>query len=138
MAEPLLNGPNLARPGRRRPEIYGTTTLAGIEKMAVKAVPGRTVRAVRDACEGPLVRAAGDRAGAIVDPGAPMVAGRSLRDALESFPAPWIEVHLSNVGAREDFRHHSALSPPASGVIAGLGAAGYQVAAPAPPAKIEG
>ncbi|MEU5929847.1 MULTISPECIES: type II 3-dehydroquinate dehydratase [Streptomyces] len=138
MAEPLLNGPNLARPGRRRPEIYGTTTLAGIEEMAVKAVPGHTVRAVRDACEGALVRAAGDRAGAIVDPGAPMMAGRSLRDALESFPAPWIEVHLSNVGAREDFRHHSALSPPASGVIAGLGAAGYRVAAPAPPAKIEG
>ncbi|GAA0515772.1 MULTISPECIES: type II 3-dehydroquinate dehydratase [Streptomyces] len=138
MAEPLLNGPNLARPGRRRPEIYGTTTLAGIEEMAVKAVPGHTVRAVRDACEGPLVRAAGDRAGAIVDPGAPMMAGRSLRDALESFPAPWIEVHLSNVGAREDFRHHSALSPPASGVIAGLGAAEYRVAAPAPLAKIEG
>ncbi|ASQ98217.1 MULTISPECIES: type II 3-dehydroquinate dehydratase [Streptomyces] len=137
----LLNGPNLAQLGRRRPEIYGTTTLAGIEEMVRKAVPGHTVRAVQDECEGALVRAvhaAGDCAGAIVNPGALMMAGWSLRDALESFPAPWIEVHLSNVWAREEFRHHSVLSPLAAGVIAGLGADGYRVAALALLAKIEG
>ncbi|MEV6127440.1 type II 3-dehydroquinate dehydratase [Streptomyces violaceusniger] len=137
----LLNGPNLAQLGRRRPEIYGTTTLAGIEEMVRKAAPGHPVRAVQDECEGALVRAvhaAGDCAGAIVNPGALMMAGWSLRDALESFPAPWIEVHLSNVWAREEFRHHSVLSPLASGVIAGLGADGYRVAALALLAKIEG
>ncbi|MEU8588297.1 type II 3-dehydroquinate dehydratase [Streptomyces sp. NPDC048664] len=137
----LLNGPNLAQLGRRRPEIYGTTTLAEIEEMVREAVPGHTVRAVQDECEGALVRAvhaAADCAGAIVNPGALMMAGWSLRDALESFPAPWIEVHLSNVWAREEFRHRSVLSPLASGVVAGLGADGYRLAALALRARIDG
>lgn len=137
----LLNGPNLAQLGRRRPEIYGQKTLAEIEEIVRKAVPAHTVRAVQDECEGVLVRAvhaAADCVGAIVNPGALMMAGWSLRDALEAFPAPWIEVHLSNVWAREAFRHQSVLSPIASGVVAGLGSDGYRVAALALLAKIEG
>lgn len=137
----LLNGPNLAQLGRRRPEIYGTATLAEIEEMVRKTAAGYTVRAVQHECEGALVRAVHDAAGcvgAIVNPGALMMAGWSLHDALETFPAPWIEVHLSNVWAREAFRHQSVLSPIASGVIAGLGMDGYRVAALALLARIEG
>jgi 5-deoxy-5-amino-3-dehydroquinate dehydratase len=65
-----------------------------------------------------------------------MVAGWSLRDAMADYPRPWIEVHLSNVWARESFRHESVLSPLASGVIVGLGAFGYRLAAQALLAKV--
>jgi 5-deoxy-5-amino-3-dehydroquinate dehydratase len=69
--------------------------------------------------------------GAIINPGALMIAGWSLRDALANYPQPWIEVHLSNVWARERFRHESVLAPLASGVIVGLGSLGYRLAAKA-------
>ena len=58
-----------------------------------------------------------------------MIAGWSLRDALASYPRPWIEVHLSNVWAREQFRHESVIAPLASGVVVGMGALGYRLAA---------
>ncbi|MFE9456847.1 type II 3-dehydroquinate dehydratase [Streptomyces californicus] len=130
----LLNGPNLGQLGTRRPEMYGTTTLAEIERDVRKtlAEAGHTVRCLQDESEATLVRAvhgAADCAGAIVNPGALMIAGWSLRDALESFPGPWMEVHLSNVFAREPFRHNSVISPLASGVLCGLGAYGYRLAA---------
>ncbi|WP_437104164.1 type II 3-dehydroquinate dehydratase [Streptomyces californicus] len=130
----LLNGPNLGQLGTRRPEMYGTTTLAEIERDVRKtaAESGHTVRCLQDESEATLVRAvhaAADCVGAIVNPGALMIAGWSLRDALESFPGPWMEVHLSNVFAREPFRHNSVISPLASGVLCGLGAYGYQLAA---------
>lgn len=130
----LLNGPNLASLGTRKPEIYGRTTLAEIEAAtrSVVEAAGFRLRCVQDESEGELVRAvhrAADCRGAIVNPGALMIAGWSLRDALEAFPAPWIEVHISNVFAREPFRHHSVLSPLALGVICGLAADGYELAA---------
>ncbi|MEV1156012.1 type II 3-dehydroquinate dehydratase [Micromonospora chokoriensis] len=130
----LLNGPNLSELGRRKPEIYGHATLAEIEANVAEVVQaaGFRLRRVQDESEGTLVRAvheARDCRGAIVNPGALMMAGWSLRDALESFPGPWIEVHLSNVFARETFRHHSVLSALAAGVICGLGADGYEFAA---------
>lgn len=129
----LLNGPNLGILGRRQPEIYGTTTLEQIEKWvaADAAEYGWTVRAVQSEAEADLVRAlhGGDGdVGAVVNPGALMIAGWSLRDALAAYPHPWIEVHLSNVWAREPFRHVSVVSPLAAGVIAGLGANGYRLA----------
>ncbi|WP_405554641.1 3-dehydroquinate dehydratase [Streptomyces canus] len=132
----LLNGPNLAQLGTRKPDVYGTTTLAEIESAVaqVAAAAGFRLRCVQDECEGALVRAvhaAADCRGAIVNPGALMMAGWSLRDALESFPGPWTEVHISNVFARETFRHHSVLSSIADGVVCGLGADGYQLAAQA-------
>jgi 5-deoxy-5-amino-3-dehydroquinate dehydratase len=130
----LLNGPNLGILGRRKPEVYGTETLADIERSVAAEVAERGwgVVAVQRDGEGELVGAiqdAYDTVGAIVNPGALMVAGWSLRDALESYPRPWIEVHLSNVWAREAFRHQSVVSPLASGVVAGLGALGYRLAA---------
>ncbi len=132
----LLNGPNLAQLGTRKPEIYGTTTLVEIEKMVAELLAGHGFRltCVQSEDEGTLIRAvhrAADHAAAIVNPGALMMAGWSLRDALESFPGPWIEVHLSNIWAREQFRHTSVLSPLATGVVCGLGADGYLLAAEA-------
>jgi 5-deoxy-5-amino-3-dehydroquinate dehydratase len=132
----LLNGPNLGILGRREPEIYGTDTLADIEKAVAAEVAGRgwEVLSVQDDSEGTLVRAVNDNpdtVGAIVNPGALMMAGWSLRDALASYPQPWIEVHISNVWAREQFRHESVISALASGVIVGVGSFGYRLAAQA-------
>jgi 5-deoxy-5-amino-3-dehydroquinate dehydratase len=130
----LLNGPNLGILGKREVEIYGTATLADIERdVAEEVAPhGWSVRAVQRDCEGALIeaiQAAHDTVGAIVNPGALMIAGWSLRDALAAYPRPFIEVHLTNVWARERFRHESVIAPLARGVIAGLGAAGYRLAA---------
>lgn len=132
----LLNGPNLGILGRREPEIYGTDTLADIECAVSAEVQdkGWKITSVQDDCEGALVRAVNDNPdtlGAIVNPGALMMAGWSLRDALAAYPRPWIEVHISNIWAREQFRHQSVLAPLASGVIVGLGAYGYRLAAQA-------
>jgi 5-deoxy-5-amino-3-dehydroquinate dehydratase len=130
----LLNGPNLGILGRREVHIYGTRTLADIEAdvLAEVAPLGWTVRAVQRDGEGELIGAvqdAYDTVGAILNPGALMIAGWGLRDAMADYPRPWIEVHLSNVWARERFRHESVLAPLANGVIAGLGALGYRLAA---------
>ncbi|KAA5835103.1 type II 3-dehydroquinate dehydratase [Saccharopolyspora hirsuta] len=130
----LLNGPNLGILGKREPEVYGTETLADIEAAVSEEVAPRgwRVRSVQHDCEGALVSTiheSYETAGAIVNPGALMIAGWSLRDALANYPNPWIEVHLSNVWARESFRHESVIAPLATGLIAGLGAAGYRLAA---------
>ncbi|MEU6076745.1 type II 3-dehydroquinate dehydratase [Micromonospora sp. NPDC047074] len=130
----LLNGPNLGILGQREPEIYGTDTLADIERAVGEEVAARGWRVVAEQhdCEGALIRAIQgryDTVGAIVNPGALMIAGWSLRDALANYPRPFIEVHLSNVWARESFRHDSVIAPLASGVIVGLGSLGYRLAA---------
>ncbi|MER5336856.1 type II 3-dehydroquinate dehydratase [Micromonospora sp. NPDC049460] len=130
----LLNGPNLGILGRREPEIYGTDTLDDIERAVGEEVAARGWRVVAEQhdCEGALIRAIQNRydtVGAIVNPGALMIAGWSLRDALANYPRPFIEVHLSNVWARESFRHDSVIAPLASGVIVGLGSLGYRLAA---------
>jgi 5-deoxy-5-amino-3-dehydroquinate dehydratase len=132
----LINGPNLGILGRREPDVYGTDTLADIENAVADEVAdwGWKVRAYQHDCEGELVRLiqdSYDSAAAIINPGALMIAGWSLRDALANYPRPWIEVHLSNIWAREHFRHESVLAPLADGVIAGLGAQGYRLAATA-------
>ncbi|WP_163548168.1 type II 3-dehydroquinate dehydratase [Candidatus Frankia nodulisporulans] len=130
----LLNGPNLGILGRRQPEVYGTATLDDIESAvgARVAERGWKVLSIQRESEGELIHAIQenyDSVGAIVNPGALMMYGWSLRDALANYPAPWIEVHLSNVWARESFRHESILSALASGVVVGLGALGYELAA---------
>jgi 5-deoxy-5-amino-3-dehydroquinate dehydratase len=133
----LLNGPNLGALGYREPEIYGTDTLADIEKAVAEevAVRGWEVVSIQRDGEGELVGAVhehrDDTVGAIVNPGALMIAGWSLRDALASYSPPWIEVHLSNVWAREQFRHESVIAPLASGVVVGMGPYGYRLAAQA-------
>jgi 5-deoxy-5-amino-3-dehydroquinate dehydratase len=130
----LLNGPNLGILGRRQVDIYGTDTLADIERAVAKEVAeaGWNVVSIQHNGEGELVSAIEARyetVGAIVNPGALMIAGWSLRDALANYPRPWVEVHLSNIWARESFRHESVLAPLASGVIAGFGSPGYRLAA---------
>jgi 5-deoxy-5-amino-3-dehydroquinate dehydratase len=130
----LLNGPNLGILGRREPEIYGTHALDDIERAVGEEIAARGWRVVAEQhdCEGALIRAIQNRydtVGAIVNPGALMIAGWSLRDALANYPRPFIEVHLSNVWARESFRHDSVIAPLASGVIVGLGSLGYRLAA---------
>jgi 5-deoxy-5-amino-3-dehydroquinate dehydratase len=130
----LLNGPNLGILGRREPEIYGTATLADIADAVADEVADRgwKVVSVQRESEGELIHAIQDNydtVGAIVNPGALMIAGWSLRDALAAYPRPFVEVHLSNVWARESFRHESVIAPLASGVIVGLGAFGYRLAA---------
>jgi 5-deoxy-5-amino-3-dehydroquinate dehydratase len=130
----LVNGPNLGILGRRQVEIYGTDTLADIESQvtAEVAVRGWGVISVQHDGEGELIGALQqhyDTVGAVVNPGALMIAGWSLRDALANYPRPWIEVHLSNVWAREQFRHESVTAALARGVIAGLGALSYRLAA---------
>ncbi|MFD5268553.1 type II 3-dehydroquinate dehydratase [Streptomyces sp. NPDC058335] len=137
----LVNGPNLGILGRREPEVYGTDTLTDIKEAVAKEVAGRgwEVVSVQHNGEGELVDAIEahyDTVGAIVNPGALMMAGWSLRDALASYPRPWIEVHLSNVWARESFRHESVLAPLATGLVVGLGALGYRLAAQALLAKV--
>jgi 5-deoxy-5-amino-3-dehydroquinate dehydratase len=132
----LLNGPNLGILGRREPEIYGRPTLGDIEKAVTAQVElaGWVVTSIQDDYEGGLVQAVNansDTIGAIINPGALMIAGWSLRDALAAYPRPWIEVHISNVWAREQFRHESVLAPLADGVVAGLGSYGYCLAAQA-------
>jgi 5-deoxy-5-amino-3-dehydroquinate dehydratase len=130
----LLNGPNLGILGRREPEVYGYQTLSDIEEAVSEEIAGRGWKtiSIQHDCEGELVRAVHENyetVGAIINPGALMMAGWSLRDALANYPRPWIEVHLSNVWAREKFRHESVLAPLASGIIVGLGALGYRLAA---------
>lgn len=130
----LINGPNLGRLGTRKPDIYGTTSLAEVEAdvTAFTAGFGWRLTAFQSNHEGAIIDFLEDHraaAGAIVNPGALMMGGWSLRDALEDFPAPWIEVHLSNIWSREGFRHQSILCGLAAGVVAGLGAAGYRLAA---------
>jgi 5-deoxy-5-amino-3-dehydroquinate dehydratase len=132
----MLNGPNLASLGTRQPEIYGRVTLAEITSGVRErlAAGGYGLQAEQHDGEGELIGALARHqhtAAAIVNPGALMIAGWSLRDALAAYPAPWVEVHLSNVWARESFRHNSVISPLALGVIAGFGADSYLLAADA-------
>jgi 3-dehydroquinate dehydratase-2 len=130
----LLNGPNLNLLGRREPHIYGATTLADIERAAAATATalGHTLTCQQSNAEADLVnwvQAAAGRADFIVlNPGGLTHTSVALRDALLAVGIPFIEIHLSNVHAREDFRRHSYFSDVAVGVITGLGAIGYELA----------
>jgi 3-dehydroquinate dehydratase-2 len=129
----ILNGPNLNRLGVRESGIYGTVTLAGIEARAREHAKSRGYEIVfrQSNHEGALVdwlHEAADAAGVVLNAGAYTHTSIALHDAIRAIPAPVIEVHLSNVFAREDFRHHSTLSPVAKGVICGFGADSYLLA----------
>ncbi len=131
----LLNGPNLNLLGEREPEIYGRTTLAEIETGLVEngRHAGFSVTCHQSNAEGDLVDRVQQARGegvrfVIVNPGAYAHTSIALRDAFEAVRIPFIEVHISNVFARESFRHHSYLSPIAEGVICGLGVHGYALA----------
>ncbi len=130
----VLNGPNLNMLGTRDPEIYGHTTLAEIEATCVEhgQTLGLAVSCRQSNHEGELVgwiqEARGSMGGLVVNAGAFTHSSVAILDALSIVDMPIVEVHLSNIFARESFRHHSYISPVATGVICGLGAQGYILA----------
>jgi 3-dehydroquinate dehydratase-2 len=129
----ILNGPNLNRLGLREPSVYGGATLAEIEARAREKAKAHGFDIVfrQSNHEGDLVdwvHEAGDSAGIVLNAGAYAHSSIALHDAIRAVAAPVIEVHLSNVFAREPFRHHSAISAVAKGVICGFGADSYLMA----------
>lgn len=131
----VLNGPNLNLLGKREPQVYGSASLAQIEKdlnnLASDLETRVTCRQTNH--EGQLIdwlhaAAAEGFTGVVINPGGLSHTSVALRDAIASIEVPVIEVHLSNVHAREPFRHHSLTGGAAVGVLAGLGAAGYALA----------
>jgi 3-dehydroquinate dehydratase-2 len=129
----VLHGPNLDRLGLREPAIYGTATLANINThlAAVGAELGVDLDFFQSNYEGALLErihaAAGVARGIVVNPAGLTHTSVVLRDALLAVGLPFVEVHLSNVHAREPFRHHSFLSDVAVGVVGGFGALGYEL-----------
>lgn len=132
----VLNGPNLNRLGKRQPEVYGATTLADVEALIADEAArlGVAVEFFQSNHEGEMldrIHAAADQGHAvIINPGGWTHTSVALRDALAEVAdgQGFVEVHISNVHAREPFRHHSYLSPIARGMIAGLGIEGYLAA----------
>ncbi|WP_296133686.1 type II 3-dehydroquinate dehydratase [Corynebacterium sp.] len=130
----VLNGPNLNRLGKRQPDVYGSETLGDVEKRVRDAAGAEEIIFFQSNHEGELIeqvhRAADAGWPVIINPGGFTHTSVALRDALAEVAdgAGFVEVHLSNVHAREPFRHHSYLSPIARGVIAGLGTYGYVAA----------
>ncbi|MGB3602334.1 MAG: type II 3-dehydroquinate dehydratase [Gordonia sp. (in: high G+C Gram-positive bacteria)] len=130
----LLNGPNLNMLGARQPEVYGADTLADVvllvERVAAELDFG--VRALQTNHEGEMIdaihAARGEVSGIVINPGGWTHTSVALADALVIPEVPIVEVHISNVHARETFRHHSYISPIAAAVIAGCGTAGYEFA----------
>ena len=130
----LVNGPNLNLLGVREPEVYGRDTLDDVVALAARTAAelGFELRAIQSNHEGVLIdaihEARTDCEAILINPGAFTHTSIALRDALSGVSLPVAEVHLSNVHAREEFRHHSYISPIAEFVIAGAGAQGYEFA----------
>ena len=130
----VLNGPNLNLLGRREPGVYGTTTLQELENnLSANAPSGMALEFFQSNHEGQMI----DRIhrvmdepvdGIVINPGAWTHTSVAIRDALSAVAVPFVEVHISNVHAREAFRHHSYLSDIALAVIAGCGMHGYTFA----------
>jgi len=130
----VLNGPNLNLLGTREPQIYGSETLADVEKLAQETAEARglTVECFQSNHEGALIDAVhaarGNAAGIVINPGGYTHTSVALRDALSGVDLPVVEVHISNIHRREEFRHHSYISGIALAVIAGAGVSGYRFA----------
>ena len=130
----LLNGPNLNMLGTRQPEIYGAETLADVETAAVElgATLGLTVTCFQSNAEYELIdaiqNARNDADAIVINPAGYSHTSVAIFDALMMFDGPVIEVHVSNIHAREPFRHHSYVSSRANAVIAGCGVQGYSFA----------
>ena len=130
----ILNGPNLNLLGTREPEKYGTQTLADVEALAAETAArfGWTVECRQSNHEGQLIdwihEARGIHAGIVLNPGAYSHTSVAIRDALSAVELPVVEVHLTNIHAREEFRHHSYISGVAVAVLCGTGMQGYAYA----------
>ena len=131
----LVNGPNLNLLGEREPEVYGQQTLAEVERMVTEACAayGVEVKAFQSNWEGALLdflqAHRREAQGVILNPGALTHTSRALPDCLRALPCPVIEVHISNIHAREPWRRESLVAPSAHGQIVGLGTSGYYYAA---------
>ena len=127
----ILNGPNLNLLGKRQPEIYGAETLNDVARLCADRASAFDCGVVmrQSNHEGELVtwiqEAREDHAGIVINPGAYSHTSVAILDALNMFEGPVIEVHISNIHAREAFRHHSYVSARANAVIAGCGIQGY-------------
>ncbi len=130
----VLNGPNLGRLGTRQPEVYGTTTLADVDASLQRLAQelGVLVELRQTDAEHEMLAWVHEAADAgtpvVLNPAAWTHTSVALRDACAELRAGLVELHLSNVHAREDFRRHSFITPVATGVIAGLGVEGYALA----------
>jgi 3-dehydroquinate dehydratase II len=135
----VLNGPNLNLLGTRKPEVYGTTTLADVEELCRQEAGklGLELTFRQSNHEGQLIDwiheagadvKAGTCLGAVFNPGAFTHTSVALHDAIEGASLPLIEIHISNVHRREEFRHHSFISPVARGIVVGFGVYGYVLA----------
>lgn len=135
----IINGPNLNLTGKREPEVYGTTTMEEYLESLRKQFPEVEIGYYQSNVEGELidhiqqvgcVPAMGSTVadGLIVNFGGYSHTSVALRDALLAVPAPKIEVHLSNIFAREDYRHHSLITSACRGMVCGLGLKGYELA----------
>jgi 3-dehydroquinate dehydratase-2 len=126
----ILNGVNLGTLGKRRPEVYGSQTLDDIEGSLRAEFTGVEFEFRQTDYEGEFigwVREAGNADGLIVNPGAWTHYSYAIHDALEAVSVPKVEVHLSNVHARDEWRRRSVISPAVDAVVAGMGAEGYKV-----------
>lgn len=131
----VLHGPNLNLLGQREPEVYGTTTLDEINQQVIQFAKneGHQLECYQSNAEHELINRIQQAKSSgvdfiIINPGAFTHTSIALRDALLGIEIPFIEVHLSNVFAREEFRRHSYLSDIAVGIISGMGSQGYQLA----------
>jgi 3-dehydroquinate dehydratase-2 len=130
----VLNGPNLGRLGTREPAIYGSSTHAEVAALCIGAGHelGLAVEVRQTDSEAELIgwihQACDEETPVVLNAGALTHTSIALRDAVAARTAPLVEVHISNVHAREDFRHHSYISAVASGLIVGLGVEGYVLA----------
>jgi 3-dehydroquinate dehydratase-2 len=129
----VLHGPNLNMLGLREPEVYGSLSLAQIDRMLAEdaAALGITLTTLQSNHEGALVDAIhaafGQQQGILINPGAYTHTSVAIRDAIAAVNLPTVEVHLSNVYKREEFRHHSFIAPVAIGQISGFGANSYRL-----------
>ena len=128
----IINGPNLNLTGRREPEVYGTTTMEEYLKELRARFPEVEIAYYQSNVEGELIdyiQKVGFAAdGLIVNLGGYSHTSVALRDALLAVPAPKVEVHLSNIFAREEYRHHSLITSACRGMVCGLGLQGYELA----------
>jgi 3-dehydroquinate dehydratase-2 len=141
----VLHGPNLNLLGTREPDVYGRMTLAAIDQRLVDLgrAAGVAVQTFQNNAEAPLIERihaakSDETAFIIINPAAFTHTSVALRDALAAVRIPFIEVHLSNVHAREPFRQHSYFSDKAVGTIVGMGAQGYEFALAAAIRKLKG
>ena len=130
----IINGPNLNMLGTRQPEVYGSQTLSDVEALCVKTAKAMGAKATcfqsnhEAAIVDTIQSARGKHNAIIINPGAYSHTSIAIRDAFSSVELPVWEVHISNIHAREEFRHHTFVSLAATGVVSGLGLASYELA----------